>query len=169
MSTTKKKTAKKAAKKTGKKTGRKGAGRDTKASRAAARKKSQEFTADRLAKRLTAGLLDELKDMSQPWNKTPEAEQSVIIARITDTVRNATKEAVQVIAAQGVKGVVGTLFQVTVKEGVRATLVVPPGTDRLHDLADHATKDVVIVLSDPEKFMKGLDEIKPDKDQKDLL
>ena len=159
-----KKTAKKAAKK---KTARKK--KPTAAQRKKARVANVEFATDRLAAQLCEKLIDELRDMAEPWSKTSEAEQSIIIARISDSVRRYVKEAALTMAAQGHKGVICNLFSVTFKDGVRAIITMPPGSDMRHELADRATQDVVLVFADPDQFMEGLGDLEPDKDQPDLL
>lgn len=137
--------------------------------RAKAAEKSREWATDRLAATLVEKCIDELRDLQQPWSKTPEAEQTVIIARVTEAVRRGVKEAALAIAARGNKAVICNLFSVTFKDGVRATITMPPGSDMRHELADRATQDVCLVFADPQDFMSGLDEIAADKDQPPLL
>ena len=78
-------------------------------------------------------------------------------------------QAVSVLAAQGHSAVICNLAAVTFRDGVRGTIVVQPGSDMRHQLADHASKEVVLVLADPTKFMQGLEDIKPDADQPKLI
>ncbi len=164
---TKKSAKKKASKKVAKKTPRKKA--PTKAQRKKARDANVEFATDRLASQLCEKLIDELRDLQQPWSKTSEAEQTIVIARISDSIRRNVKEAALTMAAQGHKGVICNLFSVTFKDGVRAIITMPPGSDMRHELADRATQDVVLVFADPDQFMEGLGDMEPDKDQPELL
>jgi len=190
-----KKTAKKAAsKKTAKKTASKGADKaaagksatEADATKAVGRNesakkrqddakkaadKSRNYAASGLAGQLTEGLIDEIRSLDKPWHQTTEAQQAVVIARLSDRVADAMGEAVQVLAAVGHKAVICTLMSVTFKEGVRAIVNVPPGSDKrlAHALADHATKEVVLVMADPSQFMQGLEDLKPDADQPKLI
>jgi hypothetical protein len=88
---------------------------------------------------------------------------------MSDSVSNAMLKAVQIVSAVGHKAVICNLFSVTFKDGVRAVITVAPGSALRHDLADHATKDVVLVLADPSVFMQGLSDIKADADQPKLI
>lgn len=133
-----------------------------------AEKASQEFAAENLARALVEKMVDEIRELDQPWSSTSESEQSVVLARISDTVRRAVTDAALTIAARGSKAVVCNLFSVTFKDGVRAVITMPPGSDMRHELADRATEDVVMVFADPGDFMQGLDGIEADKDQPDL-
>ena len=183
-----KKTAKKVAKKTAKKTAPKktdaikATGKDAakavsrddgvKRSKAALRKafeRSKNYAANGLAAQVTETLIDEIRALDKPWHQTPEAQQAVAIARLSDRVANAMAEAVSVLSAQGHPAVICNLFSVTFKDGVRGVITVGPGSDMRHQLADYATKDCVLVLSDPGQFMEGLALLKPDADQRKLI
>ena len=183
---TKKKTTKKvrterkpAAKKTGKKAPGRSAGKadaakavdrgDTNKARKKALERSRNYASGNLAAQVVETLLDEIRGLDKVWHKTPEAEQKVTIARLSDAVYTHMQRAVQVLAAQGHKAVICNLFSVTFKDGVRAIVTIPPGSDMRHEMADHATKDVVLVLADANKFMQGLGDLKPDADQPKLI
>ena len=193
---TKKKSRKKAAKKVGKKataktpakkateTTKKQAAADKKAKDAtdrnesskkrvtAAKKaveKSRNYAASGLAAQVTETLIDEIRALDKLWHLTPEAQQAVVIARLSDRVYNAMQNAVQVLSAVGHKAVICNLYSVTFKDGVRAIITVAPGSDMRHALADYATKDCVLVLADPSVFMQGLEDIKADADQPKLI
>jgi len=131
--------------------------------------RSRNYAASGLAAQVTETLLDEIRALDKPWHHTSEAQQSVVIARLSDRVYNAMQQAVQVMSAVGHKAVICNLFSVTFKDGVRAVVTVAPNSDMKHDLADYATRDVVLVLSDPGVFMQGLQDIKPDADQPKLI
>ncbi len=131
--------------------------------------RSKNYAAAGLAAQVTETLLDEMRAMDKLWHQTPEAQQAVVIARLSDRVYNAMGQATRILAAQGHPAVICNLFEVKFKEGVRAVVTVAPGSDVRHQLADHATKDVVLVLTDPGQFMQGLEDIKPDADQPKLI
>ncbi len=145
------------------------AGRKRTAAAKKAVERSRSYAASGLAAQITETLIDEIRALDKPWHLTPEASQAVVIARLSDRVYNAMKQAVQVLSAVGHKAVICNLFSVTFKDGVRAIVTVAPGSDMRHDLADYATRDVVLVLSDPGVFMAGLQDIKPDADQPKLI
>lgn len=171
-----KKVAKKkaAAKKPTAKDAQKAVSRDdgTKRTGAAIKKaldRAKNYAANGLAAQITETLLDEIRALDKPWHKIPEAQQAVAIARLSDRVANAMRQAVSVLSAQGHPAVICNLFEVKFKEGVRGVITVAPGSDMRHQLADHATKDVVLVLADPSLFMQGLESLKPDADQPRLI
>lgn len=173
--TTTKKTRKKAAKKTAAKGKSRQAAvdrNDSAKKRAADAKKaasrSRNYAASGLAAQLTETLLDEIRALDKPWHQTPEATQAVIIARLSDSVTHAMEQAVQVMSAVGHPAVICNLFEVKFKEGCRGVITVP-GKDMRHQLADHATRDCVLVLTDPHAFMAGLEDLKPDADQPKLI
>ena len=140
-----------------------------KAAIAKALERSKNYAASGLAAQVTETLLDEIRALDKPWHQIPEAQQAVAIARLSDRVANAMTNAVSVLAAKGHKGVICNLFSVTFKDGVRGIITVGPGSDMRHELADYATKDCVLVLADPAVFMEGLENVKPDADQPNLL
>jgi len=131
--------------------------------------RSRNYAASGLAKQVTETLIDEIRALDKPWHQTPEASQAVVIARLSDRVYNAMQTAVQIMSAIGHKAVICNLFSVTFKDGVKATITIAPGSPMRHSLADHATKDVVLVLADPSVFMQGLADIKADADQPKLI
>ena len=130
--------------------------------------RSRNYAASGLAAQVTETLLDEIRALDNLWHKTPEVQQAVIISRIADSVYAAMQKAVNVMSAIGHPAVICNLFEVKFKEGCRGVITVP-GTDMRHQLADHATKDCVLVLSDPHVFMQGLADIKADADQPKLI
>lgn len=160
-------TTKKAGKKVGKKAPAKKATRRTQAQ--IAKEKAENFTAERIGTSLTEALLNEIKALDNPWHKTPEAMQKVAIARLSDAVRDSVETAVKILSAQGHKAVVANLVSVTFKDGVRGIVSIGPGSNSRFELADHATKDVVLVLTDSDSFMKDMSKLKADADQPDLL
>lgn len=131
--------------------------------------RSRNYAAAGLAAQVIETLLDEIRSLDNLWHKTPEAQQAVIIARLSDRVYNAMSEAVQIMSAVGHKAVICNLFSVTFKDGVKGTITVAPGSDMRHELADYATKDCVLVLADPAVFMQGIADVRPDADQPRLI
>lgn len=172
--TTKKAAKKKAAKKTTSKKAKAAVSRDdgTKRANAAIRRaleRSKNYAASGLAAQVTETLIDEIRALDNVWHKTPEAQQAVIIARLSDRVANAMTSAVAILSARGHKAVICNLAAVTFRDAVRGTIIIAPGADMRHDMADHATKDVVLVLADPSVFLRGLENVKPDADQPKLI
>lgn len=131
--------------------------------------RSKNYAASGLAAQVTETLIDEIRALDKPWHQTPEAQQAVVIARLSDRVANAMELAVSVLSARGHKAVICNLAAVTFRDAVRGTIIVAPGADMRHDMADHATKDVVLVLADPSVFFEGLGNLKPDADQPKLI
>ena len=131
--------------------------------------RSKNYAASGLAAQVTETLIDEIRALDNVWHKIPEAQQAVVIARLSDRVANAMKKAVMILSARGHKAVICNLFEVKFKDGVRGVITIAPGSQMRHELADYATKDCVLVLADPSVFMEGLEKLKPDADQPKLI
>lgn len=131
--------------------------------------RSRNYAASGLAAQVTETLIDEIRALDKPWHHTSESQQAVVIARLSDRVYNAMQNAVSILAAVGHPAVICNLFEVKFKDSIRGVVTVAPGSQMRHQLADHASKDVVLVLTDPNVFMQGLEDIKADADQPRLI
>lgn len=117
---------------------------------------------------LLAGLIDEIKIMPDVWQKTSEGKQANIIDRLTRRVESAVKQAIHTLASQNYGTIEATLEGVTLKDKIKATLLVPNGP-MLHELCDRRLSRVLIVLPPlPDQFRGGTDKVKPDKDQPEI-
>jgi hypothetical protein len=116
---------------------------------------------------LLKALIDEIKILPDPWQKLSELKQQHIIDRLTKRIEAAIKQAVHIIASDANPSIEATLEGVTLKDKIKATLIVP-SHPLLHDLCDRRTQQVLIVLPNPEKHGGGTEKVKAEKDQPPL-
>ncbi len=117
---------------------------------------------------LLAGLIDEIKIMPDVWQKTSEGKQANIIDRLTRRVESAVKQAIHTLGSQNYPTIECTLEGVTLKDKIKAALLVPSGP-LLHELCDRRQQQVLIVLPPAVgQFRGGTDKVKPDKDQPEI-
>ena len=131
-----------------------------------AEQKAVELAAETLTGDLRDFILDRLRheQAKKPWNERSEGEQRETIREVERAMRYAAKQAVEIIAARGMKTIRATLEQVTVKEGIKATLMLSKFDAQRHSLIDATGAAVMVVVADVEDFVgeKAPAEIKPD-------
>lgn len=117
---------------------------------------------------LLGALLDEIKQLNQPWQSMPQHLQTETIDRLRNRVETNVKQAVALIAAEGRVTVVGTLEQVTFKGAIKATLVLSKSNIHRLDMADNVGQEVLVVIMPAEQFTGSMDGVTADPDQTDL-
>lgn len=117
---------------------------------------------------LLGALIDEIRTMPDVWQKTSEEKQAQIIERLTRRVESAVKTAVHIIASDGKPQIEVTLEGVTVKDKIKAALIIPNGSALLHDLIDSQGEQILVVLPRTSQYLGGTGGIKPDKDQPEI-
>ena len=126
------------------------------------------MTADTIGRDLLQALVQEIKLMPDVWQKLPETKQLDIIERLTKRVQTNVRMGVHLIASQGRTVVVGDLEGVTIKDGIKATFKISPANESRHELFDAVGKACLLVVADTTSHIGGMDEVKPDPDQRDL-
>jgi hypothetical protein len=117
-------------------------------------KTEYHFDATTLVGDLRDAMLVELKDCAdgKPWNERPEVQQRALVDRIHSKARLMVAKAVLLISDKGFASLHGELVQVQVKDGFKAVVEIPRGSDYRHELVDAAGKEVVLVLATTEEF-----------------
>ena len=112
------------------------------------------FDAGTLVGDLRDAMLAELKDVAdgKPWNERPEVQQRAVIDRIHSAARGMVNKTVLLISDNGFKSLMGSLVQVAVKDGFKAVVEIPRGSEFRHELVDRQGKEVVLVLADAEEY-----------------
>ncbi|MDE2103260.1 MAG: DNA translocase FtsK, partial [Patescibacteria group bacterium] len=133
-----------------------------------------EETVIEVAEQVMAGdllraLVDEIRNLKDPWAKTPEKRQAETIDRLTRQVETAVKSAVGIMAANGRQVAKGEIESVTFKDGIKVVLQVPKFDAHRHDIADAQGRTVMLVIADHEQFMGGVADVRPDPDQGHLI
>lgn len=123
---------------------------------------------ENIAGDLLSALVDEVRILPDVWPKIPEVEQGEIIDRLRARVTHNVREAVYAIAADGRITVAADLESITFKDGCKVTLRVGKNSGGKHDLIDAVGRAVLVVLANPEDYMGGLGEVRPDPDQRAL-
>lgn len=124
--------------------------------------------ANSLSADLLRVLVDEVRTLQEPWTKIPEGQQQQLINRLRDSVQKASSRAVKAIAAVDFVRFDAKLLQITIKDGVKATLAIGAGVEHLAILAEDVGANVLLVLAEPDRFQAGIDEIRADPDQQEL-
>lgn len=117
---------------------------------------------------LIAATLDELKAAPTVWQKMSEAQQQEAIYRITNRVTHNIEQAVMMIAAEARPSIRAKLAAVTIKDDLKATVLLSRHHPDRHEFIDSAGQEILIVLVNAEQFTGGKDGIKPDPDQPQL-
>ena len=126
------------------------------------------MTAETVGHDLLSALLDEIKLLPDVWGILAKAEQDEIIYRLSARVRYNVGMAVELVAGAGQKCVKGKLEQITIKDGVKAVLTFNEHCEHMMEFYASTGHRVLVVMSDPESHMAGIDEIKGESDQRAL-
>lgn len=124
----------------------------------------REMTTETVAADLTKAVLDELALMPKPWQQLPQSHQQDIIDRMSKRVVANVAMTVRLIAEAGRKTIVAEVESVAVKDGAKAVFKV--SGSGIHDIVDAQGKEVLVIVSSPDEFMKGVHDIKGEPDQR---
>lgn len=131
-----------------------------------------EFVAgEHLGKDLMGLVLQELKNLPEPWQRMSEAKQQQVIDRVRSGVEDATSRAVHLIASHGRVSVICNLESVNFKDkNTEAKLIVEKiNTEEvLFELQKSRGGTCLIVLASSDEFTGGMDGITGEPDQRSL-
>lgn len=125
------------------------------------------FAEEELSGKLLQVVVNQLEGNRQPWNTYPKDDQEIKLNAMRLAIEDAVKGAVYVIAASRRSYLKAGVESVTFKDGVKAVLTLLKTADA-HDLADAEGSQVLIVITDAEKFLQGGDKIEAQPDQPSL-
>jgi len=103
------------------------------------------------------------------WKDMSEAQQRDVAQQITDRVSDAVIKSVRIIAANGQRQIIGTLEQVTNKDGMKSVIKTSAHDELRHELNDAVGSCVAIVLTGAEEYIGVGEKVKIDKDQPELI
>lgn len=114
--------------------------------------------------------LQEMKLMPDVWPKLSESKQNAVIDRLRATVANAITMAVHTIASDGRTTVLADLEGVAIKDEIKATFLVSRNNaaDALQGLYDSHKKACLLVVTTPEVYKQGMDDVKGEADQRSM-
>lgn len=102
------------------------------------------------------------------WDKLSEGKQRDCVHAAGQVAYETVSRAAHIIAARGLRSVVGTLQQVTVKDGLKLVVTAPKSVAELQRLVECQGSSIVIVLSDAAGFHATRTEPKIDHDEPEL-
>jgi hypothetical protein len=112
-------------------------------------------TTDTVYESLMKSIIRVIKEMPKTWKQLKEGEQDMVIAKLDYDVKEATRNAVLLIAADGRPNIVVELEQVVFKDGVKATVKMGKAGEARHELADAVGGSVILVIADAQPYTKG--------------
>lgn len=114
--------------------------------------------------------LRELKSTVGGWDTTSERDQADVIFRTERGIKDAVRKAVAIIASQDCTTARATIDQVVFKDGVKIVLKMSHTNKAAHAVADKQGSICMIVIPDAQALAEQdtSENIKPDKDQKEL-
>lgn len=129
-----------------------------------------DMSAEHLGSELMGLVLQEIKAIPDVWQRLAEVRQADVIDRVRENVEQAVKQAVMIIAASGMTQVVADLEGVAIKDDIKATFKVSRtnSAEALQALYDAHNKACLLIVSTPEQFTGGMEEVRPDPDQPSL-
>lgn len=121
----------------------------------------KDMAAEEMGKKLLESLIGVVQS---PWNEMTQSEQDDAIGKMRFAVKVATTQAVRLIGSNGATHVVGTLDQITIKDGVKAVVQIGKNAENLPELFEAQGGEVMIVCS-RQDYLDGINEVKGEPDQ----
>jgi hypothetical protein len=126
------------------------------------------LTAD-VGKAILAAVVDELKGQQKGFALCTESQQENTIRRLDTRIRSAVRIGFQTMVAGDMPHAVATLEEVKFNaKGCAGKLALAATDDSRHDLSDYAGRPVVIVLASAEDYLKRMDDVRGEADQRQL-
>lgn len=126
----------------------------------------KDIAAEEMGKKLLESLIGVVQSIKRPWTEMTQAEQDDAIDTMRHAVRIATGAAVRLIASNGATHVVGTLDQITIKDGVKAVVQIGKNAENLPDFFEAQGGEVMIVCGGGgQDYLKDIDKVKGEPDQ----
>lgn len=134
-----------------------------------AAKESLAITAATMGHDFLAALLTELRSMPGHWATLNAEKQQEIIGKLKEKIQTGIETAVRIMLTSEFPAVQADVEHVSFKGGIVAGLKIPKDAPYRHQLADAQGMKVLVVISDPQRWLNRMDEIKARGDQIDLF
>jgi hypothetical protein len=134
-----------------------------------AAKESMAITAATMGHDFLAAMLTELRSMPGHWAALNAEKQQEIIGKLKEKIQAGIETAVRIMLTSEFPAVQADVDHVSFKGGIVAGLKIPKDAPYRHQLADAQGMKVLVVISDPQRWMNRMDEIKARGDQIDLF
>lgn len=126
----------------------------------------KDMAAEDMGKKLLESLIGVVQSIKRPWDEMTQSEQDDAIGKMRFAVKVATTQAVRLIGSNGATHVVGTLDQITIKDGVKAVVQIGKNAENLPDLFEAQGGEVMIVCGGGgQDYLKDIDKVKGEPDQ----
>lgn len=116
-------------------------------------KSLEEMTAETLSGDLRDVMLTHIRSMQTPWSKMAENAQADKIFAVTNACETIVRRAVAIIATRGADPVFGKITKFTVKDEIKAELVVSSSAANIELVAENITQPAIIIFASPEYYM----------------
>jgi hypothetical protein len=131
---------------------------------------AQSIAAATMSGDLRDYLLAQIKVWSEiPWGKQPAHEQRAIAAQIEHATREAVRNAVEQLAANGAKPVRGRLVKIAAKDVLQLQVDVIKTENGRHQLLDGIGSTVLLTVAAAEQYFGERAPVKIEPDQPELL
>lgn len=130
--------------------------------------KAVEIAKETMAGDLIAATIDELKAAPNVWQKMSQKQQQEVIERVTNRVQHNISQAVSIMASEARPVIRAKLAQVTVKDELKAVVLVSKHHPHRHEFIDSSSQEILVVLLNTEQFFGGVGELQADPDQPEL-
>lgn len=129
-----------------------------------------DISTDNMGKALMGVVLQEIKALPKVWQQLSEYDQNEVIDRVRESVKKSVDSAVRLIASKNFPYVVARLESASLKEIVKATFKISRENQskQVHELYDARGELCQIILSSTADMIGGMDDIKGEKEQKEL-
>lgn len=128
-----------------------------------------DIAADTMAGDLRDHFLERVKEWSEvPWQRRPAADQRALAQAIEATVRDAVRQAVELIAADGRQPVRGRLVKIAAKEVLQLQIDVIRSETGRHQLIDGIGSMVLVTVADASAYLGSRGPVQIDPDQPQL-
>ncbi|HEU4619780.1 MAG TPA: hypothetical protein VFV10_17210 [Gammaproteobacteria bacterium] len=124
-----------------------------------------EVPLERMGANLLEALVNELRQLSKTWQQLSKDQQDRVIDRLRFRVREETEAAMNLIAAGDFEAATVKVEKIVVKDGAKAEIAI--GTN-LHRAVDRVGFPAVLVMCNPEQYLKGIEELEGEDEQKNL-
>lgn len=115
----------------------------------------KDIAAEEMGKKLLESLIGVVQSIKRPWNEMTQSEQDDAIGKMRFAVKVATTQAVRLIGSNGATHVVGTLDQITIKDGVKAVVQIGKNAENLPALFEAQGGEVMIVCGGGARLPQG--------------
>lgn len=126
----------------------------------------KDIAAEEMGKKLLESMIGVVQSIKRPWTEMTQSEQDDAIGKMRFAVKVATTQAVRLIGSNGATHVVGTLDQITIKDGVKAVVQIGKNAENLPELFEAQGGEVMIVCGGGgQDYLKDIDKVKGEPNQ----